>query len=103
MKITIILKDVAKTKLMQAAQVFEAFKFFGDTMDFETTTEKPAWEYFELIAPAFKVSPLELVGVIIHDGDAYVLHNHRVISDGNRWYTVENIIANSSSKMCATV
>lgn len=92
-KIVIVVSDVARTKFMQSAGVFEKFKFVGLTLAADQRGEPTAMTAKELLDSIAKNDVLghATVGIIVPGGDATFLPDYKVFSDGERWITVEDM------------
>jgi hypothetical protein len=91
----IIVSDTAATRIMQAADVFEPFKFIGFVAKFNAESDLGASEFCQHIANALPPSMegTEHVAAWI-PGHAPFLRRQdlTVLSDGRRWARVDGLI-----------
>lgn len=92
MVVYIIIKDVAKTKIMQHFGVFEKFKFVGIVMKWQSEEEiflsaNQAWERLKYDDANFVT-----VGIIIPNVGHHIIPEHTVMSTGKDWITIEDLI-----------
>jgi hypothetical protein len=93
MKAVLILKDPAKTAIMHSTDIFPEFKFIGSLMDIELKSNNPLHAK-ELLKSSREVknSEREVVGLIIPGHSAAILECHTILSNGNRFVHMADIL-----------
>ncbi|MCP4540268.1 MAG: hypothetical protein GY832_24275 [Chloroflexi bacterium] len=86
----LILKNVRTTKLMQALDMHEPFKFIGKVMDAPGTLTKSIEETLVALHNASKGEPVVVVGLIVNS-EAAVIEGHKTYSTGEGWCTIEEL------------
>ena len=86
----VILKNIRTTKLMQAFDVFESFKFVGKVMDAPGKLTKSIDETLLALYNASKGEPVVVVGLIAN-GEAAVIEGHKAYNTGEGWCTIEEL------------
>jgi hypothetical protein len=94
-KILFVMKDVFQTRFMQAADMFEKFKFIGSLLEL---TQAPSHHHLTAKQVLERASKSKqeckgqlVVGVIIPNISAAFLPEHTVYSNGGQWITVEDM------------
>jgi hypothetical protein len=86
----IVSKDAFKTRFLQDADMFEPFKFIGQTVVMSGIFTKSIDEVLRRMA-AIDMSEYEVVGLIVPNQESVFFENHKVISDGTQWGMVEDL------------
>ena len=90
MKIIIVGKDKFKTQFAQAAAVFEDFKFFGVITEIDAKITKPLPEVLANLRK-MEDDKYEVVGIVVPNVGAVFIDGHKVYSDGDKWFVVEEM------------
>ena len=97
--IYVIVKDCMQTQFMQHVDVFEKFKFVGrilKTTQKQTHFHLTAEEVLGNLLGETSIEPFEVVGVVIPGIDSAFLPNHAVMSNGEGWITVKDLVQSLS-------
>ncbi len=92
MEVILIAKEKLTTELMQAAGVFEPFKFIGNhlAVDVELPSKKKKYTAQEILDIVGKYNDADfvMVGVIIPRVGAAFKEGYKILSTGDQWITL---------------
>ena len=90
----LVIKDKQKTAVMQGFGVFENFKFVGGIQGYSGVFTESFVNVFDKVQKSFSDKEYQVVGLIIPNEVSLFLPDHKVISTGNEWMTVEELAKN---------
>ncbi|MBS1722525.1 MAG: hypothetical protein JSS66_05900 [Armatimonadetes bacterium] len=99
MIVTLYFKNVALTRLMHNADVFESFKFLAEpAVTVKTAMDKSAADYYDQLK-VMDGSAFELVAVVKGAGDVYIKPGHEVWSTGQTWAMFKDVTKAESTRL----
>ena len=98
----LILKNIRTTKLMQAFDMHEHFKFVGRVMDAPGTLTKSIEETLIALHNASKGDLFVVVGLIANS-EAAVIDGHKAFSTGEQWCTIDELCIHHGASTIAMV
>lgn len=98
----IIIKDCIKTRFTQDADLFEPFKFVGVITEVEGIPKETPEATLRALAKQNN-KMFEIVAAIIPNVGTAVIENHRVCSDGEHWFMVEEASEAYGASLTTTV
>lgn len=97
LRVTIVLKDLSMTRIMQAADMFNTTKFIGELCDADVTCNCAREELAGQMLASLNEKKLdeqfeaEVVAVFVHGVNSAIAPGHKVVSNGRGWTTLDDI------------